>query len=365
MRRAALALAIAVSIAGRPAAAQWVAEASAGGTDHEAVAATAGSRSAMVALRRSGLRWGYLSAGVPLDSSGLPWVAAGAGTRESRARGAVELGADLSGLAHGYRARSLDATGTGLVLGALPFVAWGAGTTRVELGSGVRSYLSAFDGASSARILSETRATLSSSPAPELGLELRGRYLLSADGGFPFAGALVDLAVGPAFLTAHAGRWIGEELDAAAWGARATLSVGSRSALFAGVEEEAPDPLFWNDRRRSWTLGASHSLGGRISSAPLPPAPVAAAGRVEIRIPASASADPPSVGGDFNEWKPVPMTRQGEWWTVSLPLAPGVYRYAFRRGAGDWFVPASTPGRVDDGFGGESAVLVVGEARDR
>jgi hypothetical protein len=42
-----------------------------------------------------------------------------------------------------------------------------------------------------------------------------------------------------------------------------------------------------------------------------------------------------------------------------LPIASGVYNYAFRSASGEWFVPASTPGRKDDGMGGHVAVLVV------
>ena len=34
------------------------------------------------------------------------------------------------------------------------------------------------------------------------------------------------------------------------------------------------------------------------------------------------------MGGDFNGWAPVPMARSGEEWVLSLPLRPGVYRYA-------------------------------------
>ena len=44
---------------------------------------------------------------------------------------------------------------------------------------------------------------------------------------------------------------------------------------------------------------------------------------------------------------------------LRLPLAAGVYQYSFRAASGEWFVPASTPGRRDDGMGGHDAVLVV------
>ena len=53
------------------------------------------------------------------------------------------------------------------------------------------------------------------------------------------------------------------------------------------------------------------------------------------------------------------MRREGDQWVIRIPLAAGVYNYAFRGSDGQWFVPASVPGRRDDGFGGHVAVLVV------
>ena len=358
-------IAAASVVAVRPAPAQWVAEASAGSTEHDAVASSAGTRSAMLGVRYAGERWGYATVGVPLDTAGLPWAAVGAGTRRSTFRGPVEVGADAAGHAHGYRASSFDATGGGLVLSAVPFVAWSRGAARAEVGSGVRSYFSSFDGESESRVLSESRAALSLIPVPAVAVELRARYLRASEGGYPFGGAAAEATVGRALLSAHAGRWLDDDLDDAAWGARALLSIDARTAVFAAVEQEAPDPLFWNEARRSWTLGVSRALGRRPADAAGAVVPLDASGRVEIRIRASESDGAPSVAGDFNDWRPVPMTRQGEAWTISLTLAPGVYRYAFRGADGEWFVPASIPGRVDDGFGGESAVLVVGAPTER
>ena len=84
---------------------------------------------------------------------------------------------------------------------------------------------------------------------------------------------------------------------------------------------------------------------------------------VKFEVLGYAGADAPagtvSIAGDFNNWQPAPMEREGGDWIVRLPLSPGVYHYAFRAASGDWFVPPSTPGRRDDGMGGFVAVLVV------
>jgi hypothetical protein len=44
---------------------------------------------------------------------------------------------------------------------------------------------------------------------------------------------------------------------------------------------------------------------------------------------------------------------------LELPLASGVYRFAFVAADGEWFVPEGYPGRMDDDMGGYVAVLVV------
>ena len=72
-----------------------------------------------------------------------------------------------------------------------------------------------------------------------------------------------------------------------------------------------------------------------------------------------APAGDVSIAGDFNGWQPAPMQREGGEWVIRLPLAPGVYHYAFRSSTGAWFVPSSSPGRRDDGMGGHVAVMVV------
>jgi hypothetical protein len=53
------------------------------------------------------------------------------------------------------------------------------------------------------------------------------------------------------------------------------------------------------------------------------------------------------------------MQRDGDHWTYTIALAPGVYHYSFVSNTGEWFVPASVAGRKDDGMGGHVAVLVV------
>ena len=91
-----------------------------------------------------------------------------------------------------------------------------------------------------------------------------------------------------------------------------------------------------------------------------PPVPASyTGGNALIRLPVSASKTAPSIAGDFNAWKPAPMQRDGNQWTFTVAVQPGVYHYAFVSSTGEWFVPESVPGRKDDGMGGHVAVLVV------
>jgi len=132
-----------------------------------------------------------------------------------------------------------------------------------------------------------------------------------------------------------------------------------RLALWSSVRQEAPDPLYWNLPRRSWSVGITRRFNSAGQAQPLATAE-ADAGGVMIRLNAvDVDGASVSVAGDFNGWRPVPMQREGRDWLVRLPLAPGVYHYAFRSDRGEWFVPASVPGRRDDGMGGYVAVLVV------
>ncbi|MFQ5890375.1 MAG: glycogen-binding domain-containing protein [Gemmatimonadota bacterium] len=81
-----------------------------------------------------------------------------------------------------------------------------------------------------------------------------------------------------------------------------------------------------------------------------------AAVRFELRRQGARDAQ---VLGDFSDWKPVPMREEGDGrWTVTVPVAPGVYRFGFLVD-GQWFVPPGSERSVEDEWGRRSATLVV------
>jgi hypothetical protein len=72
-----------------------------------------------------------------------------------------------------------------------------------------------------------------------------------------------------------------------------------------------------------------------------------------------------SLVGDFNDWDTadLPMERAAREgvWTVTVPLAPGRYRYTFVVDGTRWIPDPGAPRGVEDDFGRPSSVITVGE----
>ena len=68
--------------------------------------------------------------------------------------------------------------------------------------------------------------------------------------------------------------------------------------------------------------------------------------------------------GDFNDWTasatPLHTAAAGGLWAVTVPLAPGRYRYAFVVDGKRWQPDPSAPPAPDDEFGSPSSVVTVG-----
>ncbi len=77
--------------------------------------------------------------------------------------------------------------------------------------------------------------------------------------------------------------------------------------------------------------------------------------RLELVLPGAGRVE---LAGDFTDWEPVALRREGGRWTLELALEPGVHRLNVRVDGGEWGVPPSLTA-VDDGFGGRVGLLVV------
>jgi hypothetical protein len=338
----------------------WAVDLSAGRTVYEPVAVTAGTNNLVGTVRYDPRHdaWVYANAALPIGDAAQFWDGAGAGGRfwlpGSRR---LTFGSDADAHLFMFRDATAQQTGTGGILEALPFASLSAGAASLEIRGGWRGQSLGFAGVTQRRGVFETGFRGLYNGAVNLQGDLR--WVRAAEGLFPFiGGAAAYSGRSPVTVWGRAGKWIDSALTNASWGLGATVAMGSRSSVWFSAQQEAPDPLYWNAERRSWAVGVTRQL--TRPAAPIVATPSTQPGGVLIRISvADAPAGDVAIGGSFNNWQPQPMQREGSNWIIRLPLAPGIYQYAFRSANGEWFVPTSTPGRRDDGFGGQQAVLVV------
>ena len=303
----------------------------------------------------------YGTVALPASDRGTFWTAAGTGGRllfPLSPEGRVTLGADVGGHGFSFKDRVVDEGGTGGTLAAMPFARLAVGAGFVEGRGGWKGQTLSFGGIRENRGVFETGAR--GGYGTTVRVEGDARFVHANEGTFPFIGATVSYQAARVDVWAQTGKWLATDLDDAVWAFGSGVTLGVRTSLWGTVRQDASDPLYWNSSRRTWSIGLTQRLG-RIA-APVLPVASTPSGTVVVRLPAADAPDGATavrIAGDFNNWQPIPMQREGGEWVVRLPLAPGVYRYTFNAANGEWFVPTSAPGRRDDGFGGYVAVLVV------
>lgn len=67
------------------------------------------------------------------------------------------------------------------------------------------------------------------------------------------------------------------------------------------------------------------------------------------------------IVGSFTNWKPVPMERVGAvgYWSITLPLSTGEYRYSFLMDKGAPMADPTVSSREHDDFGGENSIIRI------
>jgi len=136
------------------------------------------------------------------------------------------------------------------------------------------------------------------------------------------------------------------------------ISVGGGSSLLAIGGRYGPDPLL--DSPAAGAVGLTFSLRA-ASLGPSEESRIEVSGgsepsvRIRLRAPDAASV---AVMGEFTDWSEVPMSRDGKYWVLSLPVSKGAHHFGFLVD-GQWYVPADAPGRTIDEWGGEQATLIV------
>ncbi len=337
----------------------WSVDLSAGRINYAAAISDLGTAQFMGTVRHEMAPWASLfaAAAAPVGPDDPFWTSGGTYGRwlaRGPAGRRASIGVDFGAEGFLYRDRLVEQSGSGGSVDALPYVGLTAGLSRIEVRAGWRGQTLSQAGATARRGVIETGGRVMSDTAWPVDVDLR---LVHADGTtYPFVGAAISAGQSTQ-LRLEAGKWMSSVLSDTMWGARLTVPLGANTALWTSARQDTPDPLYWNARRRSWSVGVTRRLGQSSRSTIAPPA---RAGLVEIRLPVSDAPDAAvSIAGDFNNGQPAPMRREGDHWVLRVQLAAGVYHYAFRSAGGAWFVPASASGRRDDGFGGHVAVLVV------
>ncbi len=137
-----------------------------------------------------------------------------------------------------------------------------------------------------------------------------------------------------------------------------TVPIGPRWSLELTGARSGPDPLLGSPAGLdgsvlvSWNAAAS-AVGGSPLVTLIADGSTVAVFRLPLKDARSVS-----VLGDFSDWQPIPMAKQGKTWVARVPVQPGLYHFGFLVD-GDWHVPEGAPGKITDEFGRWNATLVV------
>jgi len=157
----------------------------------------------------------------------------------------------------------------------------------------------------------------------------------------------------------------GTEADFGALSVGGVLQLAERVALMGGGGRQLADPLRGLPQADVFTIAARLSLGPKplpvmqrsvIAQAQVVPA-AGGGGELSVRVFATDTMLV-DIAGDFSEWQPIPLEREGPFWVARVMLPSGKYRVAVRVNLGAWRAPRNLA-RVRDDYGGESGLVVV------
>jgi len=305
-------------------------------------------------------RFLHTSVGVPFSSNDLTWGVAEWGDRFATHRAALTVGGDASVLLHGQRDPVTNTSGQGLMAEFLPMVSHNFGTAELEVRSGARWYGERLGSTNWTRTLWTSEISARVRPVSRLQLEGNVRHYRGAGGEvYTRPGVSLITLVGRVSFRSFAGGWVHNPGGGGVeWGATIGVPIRRNFWFTSAAQHDSFDPTFLSPPRTTWSAGLSFQFA-RKQETVLRRAESSEVTRVVVRLPLRESKSAPLIAGDFSGWKPVRMDRYDQEWRFFTNLSPGVYHYAFRTEDGNWFVPADTPNRINDGMGGWQAVLVV------
>lgn len=187
-------------------------------------------------------------------------------------------------------------------------------------------------------------------------------YRGALDGWFTGGTATMWATRGPVGFGVSAGAWSTPRGREGAFSGSVALNAGA-VMLRADIGRTPTDPLFGTPASFAASVGASVRLTGRETARRRPPiveltdAPGAGQhARFRLHRPTAHAV---ALAGDFTDWRPRPMVRDGDDWSLDLDISPGVHHFAFLVDGRDWVVPAEAPGAAEDEWGRRNATLVI------
>ncbi len=157
----------------------------------------------------------------------------------------------------------------------------------------------------------------------------------------------------------------GADSSAAALSVSGTLQLSDDLAFLASAGRQLADPLRGLPQADVVTASFRLSIGPkplpvmqRIALAEaLVERDPAGGGTLLVRVEAHDTLVV-DIAGDFSEWKPLPLVREGAYWVARVALPSGKYHIGVRANLGPWRAPRNLA-RVRDDFGGESGLIVI------
>jgi hypothetical protein len=318
-----------------------------------------------------------ISTGVPTESGSPYWGALAAWRRLAAKKSGFVGGVDVSGHGFAFQSRQqstspsnvfnrvmmVSTSGHAAAGQAMPVIGFETDAFQLQARAGVSVYNASTQGQTHDRVVRLADGQLTYQPTPSIAvMPVVRRFAARNESPATFAGASTVVAQGRVSAWGSLGQWLdGADTSTsgqAIWSAGGQLRLSHRASVNATTRHDGYDPLYLNPPQTSWSVGLSILLGKAKS--PREPVPAAyEKGVATIRLSADLFPSPPRLAGDFNKWTPVPMERDGSFWTYRVAAQPGVYNYAFVAPDGTWYVPERVPGRKDDGMGGQVAVLVI------
>jgi hypothetical protein len=143
------------------------------------------------------------------------------------------------------------------------------------------------------------------------------------------------------------------------------LQLTDRLGLVMSGGRQLVDPVRGLPQNEYFTIAARVTLGPKplpvmqrslVAHAEVIPI-VGGGGELTVRVFA-ADTMLVEVAGDFSNWEPLPLVREGAFFVARATLPPGSHRVAIRVNLGVWRAPRNLA-RVRDDYGGEAGLVVI------